>query len=205
MKLIHKHSLAKSANVCKHLTQGNKNRPHYHMFNITSMALIFLDALGHISTIIVIVVTITTIFLCLRGFVPVLIRLGNGLWRRKIAVFAKGDSSISFQDLLYDSGLFNKKNIVKITNEADLGKAECSDIFLIYWPDWESEMEKILSKKKDGTALIIYCPQSNPPTRIPDTMMQKLGQHRNVVVNNFRGRLINDIVISMITSGYEKK
>ena len=35
--------------------------------------------------------------------------------------------------------------------------------------------------------------------------MSLLDKKRNVVVNNFRGRLLNDIVVSMITTSYEKK
>ena len=57
--------------------------------------------------------------------------------------------------------------------------------------------------KADGTALIIYAPQEHG--FIPKETMALLDKKRNVVVNNFRGRLLNDIVASMITTSYERK
>lgn len=162
-----------------------------------------LDILGHISTLLVILSAIVATTLCFRGFVPVLIRLGNGLWKRKIAIFAKSDALVSLDNLLHDSKLFNHTNVLRIPSESDFGIAENASIFLVFWPDWKDEVEKILSRKKDTTALIVYAPQEQGP--IPGPVMHMLEKHRNVVVNNFRGRLLNDIVTSMITTGYEKK
>ncbi len=166
-------------------------------------ALEILNFLGYVSTVLVIISALVATWLCLRGFVPVLIRLGNGLWRRKIAIFAKNDSLISLTNLLRDSKLFNHTNVLQIPNEGDFGIAEDASLFLVYWPDWKDEMEKILRHKKDSMALIVYAPQEHG--FIPKELMAELDKHRNVVVNNFRGRLLNDIVVSMITTGYEKK
>lgn len=143
------------------------------------------------------------VVLCFRGFVPVLIRLGNGLSKRKVAIFAKDNTLTSLKNLLHDSKLFNCNNVLEVPNKGDFGKAEKAGIFLVYWPDWKDDIEEILNKKQDGTALIVYAPQEHGT--IPGAVMNQLGEHRNVVVNNFRGRLLNDIVVSMITTGYEKK
>ena len=162
-----------------------------------------LNILGYVSTIIVIISAIVATVLCFRGFVPVLVRLGNGLWRRRIAIFAKNDALSSLETLLHDSKLFNKTNVYKISGKGELGRAEDCSIFLVYWPDWKDDISEILSKKKDGTAMIVYAPQDQG--FIPPETMKTLSNHRNVAVNNFRGRLLNDIVVSMITTGYEKK
>lgn len=162
-----------------------------------------LNFLGYVSTVLVIISALVATWLCFRGFVPVLIRLGNGLWRRKIAIFAKNDTLISLTNLLRDSRLFNHINVLQIPSESDFGIAEGASVFLVYWPDWKEEIEKILSHKKDSTALIVYAPQEHGP--IPGSIMNIMEKHRNVVINNFRGRLLNDIVVSMITTGYEKK
>jgi len=162
-----------------------------------------LNVLGYFSTLLVIVSALVATWLCFRGFVPVLIRLGNGLRRRKIAVFAKNDALVSLTNLLRDSKLFNHTNVLQIPSESDLGIVEDASVFLVYWPDWKDQIEKILSYKKDGVALIVYAPQEQGP--IPTPIMHMLEKHRNVVVNNFRGRLLNDIVVSMITTSYEKK
>jgi hypothetical protein len=62
-------------------------------------------------------------------------------------------------------------------------------------------LNAILSAKKDGTALLIYAPQEEG--FIPKEDIAKINQHRNVIVVNFRGRLLNDIVTSLITTSYE--
>ena len=138
-----------------------------------------------------------------RGIVPVLYRLGNGLSRRKIAVFAKGDVLVSLENILRDCKLFKQTNIITIATEGDMDAANSATVFLVYWPDWKDNVEDVLRRKSDGTALIVYAPQEHG--FIPRDTMSLLDKKRNVVVNNFRGRLLNDIVVSMITTSYEKK
>jgi len=166
-------------------------------------AKLILDWFGYVSTVIVIFTSIAACVLWVRGVMPVLIRLGHGLSKRKIAIFAKGDSLVSLENLLHDSKLFNRVNVLKIPDEGDFGIAEDATVFLVYWPDWKDQMGKILDHKVDSTALIVYAPQEQGP--IPSEVMHLLEKKRNVVVNNFRGRLLNDIVASMITTSYEKK
>ena len=162
-----------------------------------------LDVLGYFSTVIVIISVLVGIYLWLRGIVPVLIRLGNGLSRRKIAVFATGDMAQSLEDLLHDSKLFDRANVIRITRAEDLGRAEGATLFLVYWPDWRNSVKEILEAKNDGTALVVYAPQDQG--LIPQPEMTLLNSKRNVVVTNFRGRLLNDVVVCMITTSYEKK
>lgn len=163
---------------------------------------IILEYLGHASTVTVLVTLAVGVVAWLRGILPALLRLGNGLAKRKIAIFAKGDNLTSLKDLLLDSKLFNKNNIINITTKNDLGKAEKSTLFLVFWPDWKSDIENILIKKGDETVLIVYAPQESG--FIPKNQMSELTEERNVMVTNFRGRLLNDIVVSMITTSYRK-
>jgi hypothetical protein len=165
------------------------------MKNITA----FLDILGYASTVLVIGYTVTAVILWFRGILPVLLRLGNGLAARKIAIFARAEAMTSLEILLMDSKLFRKKNVLKIPTVGDIGASEPATLFLVYWPDWKDDLQEILRLKRDGTALIVYAPQEHG--FIPKEAMVALEKKRNVVVNNFRGRLLNDIVASMITSG----
>lgn len=161
-----------------------------------------LDVLGYASTIVVIISTVTGVVLWFRGIMPVLLRLGNGLARRKIAIFAKGNMAGSLADMLHDSRLFDRANITNITNDSDVGMSEKSTLFVVYWPDWKDSLDEILRRKTDATAMIIYAPQDQG--FIPPEIMAQLATHRNLIVSNFRGRLLNDIVASMITTSYEK-
>lgn len=134
-----------------------------------------------------------------QGIAPVLWRLGRGLSNRKIAVFAEDD----FEDLnavLLDSRLFQKSNIIRIGTNS-LKKAETCTVFLMHWGPFAGKIEQILEMKLDTTALIVYA----RPREIPDDQMEKINQHRNVTVVNFRGRLMSDILVSMITTGYKLK
>ena len=164
---------------------------------------VVVDLVHDVTVFIVVAGLIWGLILWARGVLPAIIRLGNGLAKRRIAIFAKGDNLSSLKSLLADSNLFNEKNICEISKVEDIGRAEQASVYLVYWQDWTDEYKKILDKKPDGCALIIYAPTSGG--RIPDGDMHELDTKRNATVTNFRGRLLNDIVTAMITTGYEKK
>lgn len=171
--------------------------------DLATLAAAAFNVVRWISPLIVAGGVLYTAYLCISGLLPVLIRLGNGLRKRRIAIFAKGDALDSLEALIGDSKLFAAKNVTRIASVGDFGRAEDASVFLVYWPDWQQELAQIIAKKADRTALVIYAPQGHG--FIPPESMALLEQHRNVVLANLRGRLLNDIVVSLITSGYEKK
>lgn len=166
------------------------------MNNIISV----LDILGYISTVIVVVSFFTFSLLWFKGILRVLLRLGNGLVNKKIAIFAKGDNEKSLKDLLLDSELFRPNNLIGITSEKDLGRSENCSLFLVFWADYKESIKKILEKKSDNNALVIYSTE-----KICDEDLKKISEHRNVSVVNFRGRLLNDIISFLMSTSYEKK
>ncbi len=170
------------------------------MFNHT---LAFIEIVGIVQTLFWLLVIGFGIWGIVRGFLPVLIRLGKGLSRREIAIFAKGDRLRSLENLLLDSNLFKHKNITSISSVNDIGRAERITVFLVFWEDWENDIDRILEKKNDNTALIIYAPVDSGD--IPEAQIRKINEQRNVTVTRFRGRLLNDIVVSMITTIYNRK
>lgn len=160
-----------------------------------------IDFVGSVATVVLVLQGVVFTVLWIRGIFPVLYRLGNGLARRKIALFAKGDSLASLRSLLEHSTLFRAGNVLPITRDGDMGIATRATLFLVYWPDWKDSLPAILEHKADGVALIVYAPQEHG--LLPPEAIALLDTHRNVVLNNFRGRLLNDIVASMITTSYE--
>lgn len=144
-----------------------------------------------------------SVYLIFSGLGPALHKLARGLAKRKIAVFAKADQQATLGSMLASSGLFKKKRIEEITSVDGLGTAEKLDVFLVHWPDFQDNLDDIIGLKKDPTALIVYAPVTGG--RIPDEVLNRLNAERNVTVCNMRGRLMSDIVVSMITSGYEQK
>ena len=76
-------------------------------------------------------------------------------------------------------------------------------MFLVHWKSFASDIDAILSIKQDATALIVYAPQAEG--FIDSAPLAKINQARNSIVVNFRGRLLNDILVSLITTGYKVK
>lgn len=146
---------------------------------------------------------VVSIYLIVSGLGPALHKLGRGLAKRKNAVFAKADQQATLVSMLASSGLFKKNRIEAITSADGFGAAEKLDVFLVHWPDFQDNIDEIIRLKKDPAALILYAPVSGG--RIPDEVLNRLNAERNVTVCNMRGRLMSDIVVSMITSGYEQK
>lgn len=161
-------------------------------------AINFLDSIGYISTAIVLISFLGGLWAWMRGILPVLLAFGSGLANRKIAMFAKGDNLTSMRNLLLDSKLIRKKNIIEVSSTNDLGRSEIASIFLVFFHDWYDCINQILAKKSDRTALILYAPRELGD--IPKECMKQVGELRNTTVTNFRGRLLNDIVTSMITT-----
>lgn len=164
--------------------------------------LIILKCVGYVSTGIVVVATIRGFYRWVVGISPALSRLGKGLANRKIAIFANGDDFISLKSVLIDSNLFKKDNVIQIT-AGDIKKSENISLFLLHWKSFNSHLDSILTCKKDGTALIVYAPQEEGFLSPAD--IKKINQHRNTILVNMRGRLLNDITTSLITTSYEKK
>lgn len=156
-----------------------------------------LAIVGAIETILLVAGIIYAVILWFRGILPVLYRLGNGLAKRKIAIFAKGDNLASIKSLLADSKLF-RQNIIEVPNKNNLGRAEEASVYLVYWHDWTNEINDILNKKPDKCPMIVYAPYNKG--RIPGNQMENLDAKRNTSVTNFRGRLLNDVITSMITT-----
>ena len=156
-----------------------------------------LDSFGYLSTSIVILSSAVAFFLWAKGILPILFRLGRGLAITKIAIFSDSQNLTSLRKLLQDTNLFSNRNIIGITTKGDFGGAEDASLYLIYWPDWRNDLEDILDKANDKTAIIIYAPRELG--LIPEPKMAKINEKRNIMITNFRGRLLSDIIVSMIT------
>lgn len=172
------------------------------MNQYVEMAFKIFSWVGIVESAVFVAGIIYAIVLWVRGILPAIFRLGNGLAKRKIAIFAKGDNLNSLRGLLNDSGLFRKNNIIEVTNNGDFGKAEEASVYLVFWPDWTDNLSGIVGMKPDKCALVVYAPYDKG--RIPDDQMKNIDGKRHSAVTNFRGRLLNDIVTAMITTSYGK-
>jgi hypothetical protein len=105
-------------------------------------------------------------------------------------------------NVLTDSKLFSSRNLIRISQLGDLGRAEKASFFIVVWNDFGDHLEEIVRQKRDSSAMLVYAPYADG--RIPDDQMKVIDSCRNSTVTNFRGRLLNDLVTAMITTSYEK-
>ena len=73
---------------------------------------------------------------------------------------------------------------------------------LVHYNEFEDKIDEVLNYKKDSDALIVYVSNG---VRAPQSIIDNINNHRNSILVTFKGRLLNDIVTSIITTAYEKK
>lgn len=141
------------------------------------------------------------------GITPLIWRLGLGRWVRKIAVVAEYSVCCSLKQDLVDSGIFRESNIKPVSKD-HLSQVKDHSLILVHYQSFdENEICQMLKDKQSSTGMIFYFPEFNPSEgqKIPDHMVQEIGKKENTVIVNFRGRLLNDIIITLITTSYEKR
>lgn len=164
---------------------------------------------GAIGTLISFAGAIAFFIAWLRGIVPVAYRLGIGLTKKKIAIFAQGDEANSLASLLENTKLFPKplfgkdENVKLICIEEDWGDAQNCNLFLIHRNIGDDQIVKLIGRFENNRRIfIVYAPPSLP--RLSDEVTNAINRQKYASIANHRGRLLNDIVTSMITSGWEK-
>ncbi len=160
---------------------------------------LFFDIIGYIFTFIFILGIIYTLCCILIGNSPIWYRLGIGLTRRRIAIFS-ADKYSELKDLFTESGVFKGK-ITQI-NPNDIAKAKDETIFLVNWDECTDKIEEIFHARKNHQVPVIIFAK---PGSIDRDIMEDIGNRSNTVVVNFKGRLLNDVLTSMITTSYGKK
>lgn len=166
----------------------------------------FFVVVGGVSVILILLAALINFVFWLLGIWPLLWRLGFGRWVRKISVVANTEAYNQLEKDLIDSGIFRKDNISQIPLQS-LTKIKDQDLLLVHYQSFNKEQIKtILRNKKSHAGMIFYYPEfSTNGRRIPDDMLKQISSQENTTVVNFRGRLLNDIITTLITTSYEKR
>ncbi len=157
----------------------------------------FFSFAGSVSTLFLIGTALYTFYLIVKGVLPVWYRLGMSLSKNKIAIFADANTFNNLRNVLIDSGLFSDRNIYQVA-QGSIGNAQSKNLFVLHWACFKGNIDDVLRIKKDATGLIIYAPQEEG--RIEPDDIEKINRHRNVTIVNFRGRLLQDVFVSMVTT-----
>ncbi|MGH1377088.1 MAG: hypothetical protein ACRBCK_12175 [Alphaproteobacteria bacterium] len=152
-----------------------------------------LSVIGGILTLVAFIGLIASCFTTVWGTLPILIRLGNARANKKIVIFEKHSDLFL---LLTHSKLVKEKNITRIEHSDSVVSSENKDIFIIHWDYFSEHINEILQHVGDLKSVIIYA----KPGVIKD--FSEISKHRNAVVVNFRGRLLGDLLASLMTTGH---
>lgn len=156
---------------------------------------------GGITVTIGVIGLIYKIFCWIFGITPIIFRLGIALWKGKVAIFATNQAFTSLKTTLTDSKIFKEKNIIQI-EQGNIEKAKDETIFLVDWETFGNHIENVFSARNNHqTAIVIFA----KPASIPQDKMADIANRSNTVVVNFRGRLLNDILTSLMTTSYDRK
>lgn len=155
---------------------------------------------GGLTVTLVVLGSLYKVICSIFGITPVVFRLGVALWKRKVAIFGSVEVFESIKASLLDSKIFKEQNIVHIKSD-NIDKAKDETIFLVDWETFGDKIEQIFSARKNHqTAIVIYA----KPASISQDKMSDIANRANTVVVNFRGRLLNDILTSLITTSYDR-
>lgn len=167
----------------------------------------FFIIFGGITATLVILGFFINILFWILGIAPLLKRLGYGRWFRKIVIVADNDHYHSLKRDLVDSGIFREKNISHISSQT-LSKVKDHNLLLIHYQSFnEATIKSILAYKKSNAGMIFYYPGFSPRDgkEIPNDLRDQISNTENTTIVNFRGRLLNDIITTLITTSYGKK
>lgn len=133
------------------------------------------------------------------GVTPLVFRVGKAIWRRKIAIVGSSESFKILNECITDSGIFKNRNVVHITTE-NIDKVKEYSILLVDWETSSSKIDQIfVARKNHNTAVIVFAKAGT----IPQEKMPEIANKSNTVVVNFKGRLLNDILNSLITTSFD--
>ncbi|MFH1909590.1 MAG: hypothetical protein ABIJ72_00115 [bacterium] len=167
----------------------------------------FFTIVGGVTVVIAVINLLLLIVFYFLGIAPILWRLGLGRWLRKIAIVANTEMYSSLKKDLVDSGIFRTKNISPISSQA-LSEVKDSDLLLVHYQSFtEDEIKTILANKKSKAGMVFYFPEFAPEEgrMISKEILKQINTRENTTVVNFRGRLLNDVITTLITTSYEKR
>jgi hypothetical protein len=148
---------------------------------------------GGILTVIAALSILYVGYIFFTKLIRVLWRLAKGLHKRRIAIVGEANDYSNIKAALANSKLFSDARITHIDPNS-IDSVENFSLIVFVWN--QSLAEGILSKKKNTAALIIYA----PPGAIDKSDMENISKLANTVVVNYRGRLVNDVFVCMMTT-----
>lgn len=161
------------------------------------------ELIGIVATLVLLAGGIATFFGWSAGIFMVMKRLGIGRWYRKVIIVGSHSETSSLKKDLIDSGVFRERNISEADERNLADVKESSLILLDYWSLTSTQVATVLSNKEKSAGLVVYSPMGKG--RIPDEISEKMNNEPFTTLVNMRGRLVNDLLITLMSTSYDKK
>lgn len=130
-------------------------------------------------------------------------RFGLALFGKKVAIFANADDYHIIESDLTSSGLIKKKNIERVSADQRANLNEALLIVFACRADNKEYINEVVNRKNSRCGLIVYCP-SGPGVLSPQELTT-INSSSFTTVCNFRGRLVNDVLLMMLSTSFKKK
>ncbi|PNV67172.1 hypothetical protein [Enteroscipio rubneri] len=137
------------------------------------------------------------------GVTQALWRFGLALFGKKILVVAGENDYRDICEDLTDSGLIKNKNIQRVSSK-HVDKAHDALLLIVVYGYLEpDDFESVVRAKNSRCGLIVHCPPEKG--RITEQEMNLLSRTPFTALCNFRGRMVNDVLLMMLSTSFKRK
>ena len=141
------------------------------------------------------------VLLSILGLSKPLWRFGMGVAWRKVFIVADGDSRDEIKNDLVRSGIFKEKN-VKTKTKGEIGDLKGARLLILKYEYLEKEkVLEMVSQKAPDCGVLVYAKFR----AIPDDVLDELNLFQHVSVVNFRGRLVNEALLLLLSTSFARK
>ncbi len=139
-------------------------------------------------------------------------RLGKAGWRFGLALFAKKIMIVANEEDrnnircdLTRSGLIKEKNIRMVSSAQLVDLKGAFMIIVSYGYLKDDDFARVINEKSSRCGLIVYCPPEPERGSLSEEEKSLLNSTPFTTLCNFRGRLVNDVLLMMLSTSFKKK
>lgn len=130
-------------------------------------------------------------------------RFGLALYGKKIMVVSGSNDYRDLEEDLSSSGLIKRKNVLHISDKQLSKTRDALLLIVVYGYLNNDDFQNVVRNKSARCGLIVHCPPEKG--RIAAEEMELLSKSAFTALCNFRGRLVNDVLLMMLSTSFKKE